>query len=36
MDAQKDWLTIIRLPKKASYINPNERRINQQIMSDAK
>ena len=30
---QKDWLTIIYLPKKASYLNPNERKINQQIKS---
>ncbi|MGC1932888.1 MAG: hypothetical protein WA667_28270, partial [Candidatus Nitrosopolaris sp.] len=32
--AQKDWLTIIHLPKKAPYLNPNERRVNQQIKSD--
>jgi len=30
---QKDWLTIIYLPKKAPYLNPNERKINQQIKS---
>ncbi|MGB6532222.1 MAG: transposase [Candidatus Nitrosopolaris sp.] len=34
INAQKDWLTIIHLPKKASYLNPNERRVNQQIKSD--
>ena len=33
--AQKeDWLTIIHLPKKAPYLNPNERKVNQQIKSD--
>ena len=31
---EEDWLTIIHLPKKASYLNPNERRVNQQIKSD--
>ena len=30
---QKDWLTIIHLPKKAPYLNPNERKVNQQIKS---
>ena len=30
---QKDWLTIIYLPKKAPYLNPNERKVNQQIKS---
>ena len=34
INAQKDWLTIIYLPKKAPYLNPNERRVNQQIKSD--
>ncbi|MGC2682843.1 MAG: transposase [Candidatus Nitrosopolaris sp.] len=34
INAQKDWLTIIHLPKKAPYLNPNERRVNQQIKSD--
>ena len=34
VNAQKDWLTIIHLPKKAPYMNPNERRVNQQIKSD--
>jgi hypothetical protein len=29
-----DWLTIIHLPKKAPYLNPNERKVNQQIKSD--
>ena len=28
VNAQKDWLTIIHLPKKAPYMNPNERRVN--------
>lgn len=32
--AQKDWLTVIHLPKKAPYLNPNEGKINQQIKSD--
>jgi DDE superfamily endonuclease len=32
--AQKDWLTIIHLPKKAPYLNPNERKVNQRIKSD--
>jgi hypothetical protein len=32
--AQKDWLTTIHLPKKAPYLNPNERKVNQQIKSD--
>ena len=31
INAQKDWLlTIIQLPKKAPYLNPNERKVNQQ------
>jgi transposase len=30
---QKDWLTIIYLPKKAPYLNPNERKVNQLIKS---
>jgi transposase len=30
---QKDWLTIIYLPKKSPYLNPNERNVNQQIKS---
>ena len=34
VNTQKDWLTIIHLPKKAPYMNPNERRVNQQIKSD--
>lgn len=29
--AQKEWLTTIYLPKKAPYLNPNERKVNQQI-----
>ena len=32
--AQKDWLTIIHLPKKAPYLNPNERKVNERIKSD--
>ena len=31
---QKDWLTTIYLPKKAPYLNPNERKVNQQIKSN--
>jgi hypothetical protein len=31
---QKDWLTIIYLPKKAPYLNPNERKVNQRIKSN--
>jgi DDE superfamily endonuclease len=31
---KKNWLTIIHLPKKAPYMNPNERRVNQQIKAD--
>ncbi|MGA9845333.1 MAG: transposase [Nitrososphaeraceae archaeon] len=31
---EKDWLTIIHLPTKAPYLNPNERKVNQQIKSD--
>ena len=36
INAQKeeDWLTIIHLPKKAPYLNPNERKVNQHIKSD--
>jgi hypothetical protein len=30
---QKDWLTTIHLPKKAPYLNPNERKVNQLIKS---
>ena len=35
INAQKeeDWLTIIHLPKKAPYLNPNERKVNQLIKS---
>jgi DDE superfamily endonuclease len=33
ISAQKRWLTIIYLPKKASYLNTNERKVNQQIKS---
>ena len=31
---QNDWLTIIHLSKKASYLNPNERKVNERIKSD--
>jgi hypothetical protein len=34
INAQKDWLTIIHLPKKAPYLNPNERKVNERIKSD--
>ena len=34
INAQKYWLTIIHLPKKAPYLNPNERKVNQRIKSD--
>jgi hypothetical protein len=30
---QKDWLTIIYLPKKVLYLNPNERELNKRITS---
>ena len=29
-----DWLTVIDLPKRAPYLNPNERKVNQKIKSD--
>jgi hypothetical protein len=33
--AQKeDWLTTIHLSKKAQYLTPNERKVNQQIKSE--
>ena len=28
------WLTVIHLPKRAPYLNPNERKVNQKIKSD--
>jgi hypothetical protein len=31
---KKDWLTVIHLPKRAPYLNPNERKVNQKIKSD--
>ena len=35
VNAQKeDWLTVIHLPKRAPYLNPNERKVNQRIKSD--
>ena len=33
INAQKQWLTMIYLPKKPPYLNPNERKVNQQIKS---
>ena len=29
INAHKDWLTAMYLPKKALYVNPNERKVNQ-------
>ncbi len=34
INTQKDWLTVIHLPKRAPYLNPNERKVNQCIKSD--
>jgi len=34
INTQKDWLTVIHLPKRAPYLNPNERKVNQRIKSD--
>ena len=35
INGHKDWLTVIHLPKKrAPYLNPNERKVNQRIKSD--
>jgi len=34
INAQQHWLTIIYLPNKAPYLNPNERKVNQHIKSD--
>lgn len=34
INAQKDWLIVIHLPKRAPYLNPNERKVNQRIKSD--
>jgi hypothetical protein len=31
---EKDWLTVIYLPKRAPYLNSNERKVNQKIKSD--
>ena len=33
-EEEEDCLTTIHLPKKAPYLNPNERKVNQQIKSD--
>jgi len=34
INAQRDWLTVIRFPKRAPYLNPNERKVNHKIKSD--
>jgi transposase len=34
VNAKKDWLTVIHFPKRAPYLNPNERKVNQKIKSD--
>ncbi len=36
INGQKEdcWLTVIHLPKRAPYLNPNERKVNQRIKSD--
>ena len=34
INAQRDWLTTVHLPKRAPYLNPNERKVNQKIKSD--
>jgi hypothetical protein len=34
VNAQADWLSIIHLPKRAPYLMPNERQVNQRIKSD--
>jgi hypothetical protein len=31
---KEDWLTVIHLPKRAPYLNRNERKVNQKIKSD--
>jgi hypothetical protein len=31
INTQKDWLTIIHVPKKAPYLNPNERKVNEKV-----
>ncbi|MGD1837005.1 MAG: hypothetical protein ACPKPY_02970 [Nitrososphaeraceae archaeon] len=28
VNAKKDWLTVIHLPKKVLYLNPKERKVN--------
>ena len=33
-EQKKDWLTVIHLPKRAPYLNLNERKVNQKIKSD--
>ena len=34
VNTEKYWLTVIHLPKRAPYLNPNERKVNQKIKSD--
>jgi len=34
INSEKDWLTVIHLPKMAPNLNPNEREVNQKIKSD--
>jgi hypothetical protein len=34
MHRKRDWLTSIHLPKRAPYLNPNERKVNQKIKSN--
>ena len=34
VNTQQEWLTVIHLPKRAPYLNPNERKVNQCIKSD--
>ena len=31
---KEDWFTVIHLPKRAPYLNPNERKVNQKIKSN--
>jgi len=33
-ERERDWLTVIHFPKRAPYLNPNERKVNQKIKSD--
>jgi DDE superfamily endonuclease len=34
VNTQQEWLSVIHLPKRAPYLNPNERKVNQKIKSD--